>query len=255
MIFPVQVIINQGLWPSYNVQSSICNITPVISIHLITTYILFPLVSDAHAWSLSFNMDVNLAGDGPVFGSPCGCDITEKSATAILRFTSDSTHHKPREERVESHTAQANIVWPGTFLTRNKRLARNASRCRVWPFIVLGRFVEIGLCRAVATLVSANFQINISAIPYWKLVWMDSFFLQSSPYEGQSEERTDWGYRRQSCWMCVYSKWTFVFIVVVPISPVGCLVSGSLTLAINRVFVPHGAGRAVRCLIAPHFPG
>lgn len=156
---------------------------------------------------------------------------------------------------VEIHTAQANVVWPGTFLTRNKRLARNAAKCRVLLYIVLGAVWGIGLCRAVATLVSANFQINISAISYWKRVWMDSFFLRSSPDEGQSEEHTDWGYCRQSCWMCVYSKWTFFFIVVVPISPVGCLVSGSLTLAINRVFVPQGAGRAVRCLIAPHFPG
>lgn len=67
-------------------------------------------VSIAHTRSLSLNIHVKLAGDVPVFGAPCGCDISEKSATAILRFTSDSTHHKPQEERVENYTAQANVV-------------------------------------------------------------------------------------------------------------------------------------------------
>lgn len=51
---------------------------------------------------------------------------------------------------------------------------------------------------------------------------------------------------------CVYRKWAFVFTVL-PTSPVCCLLSGSLTLAINWVIVPPGAGRAVSCLTAPHF--
>mgnify|MGYP007097376417 CR=1 FL=1 len=72
--------------------------------------VLFHSGSHAHAGSASLNMDVNLAGDGPVFGSPCGCDISEKSATAILRFTSDPAHRGALEKRVESHTAQATVV-------------------------------------------------------------------------------------------------------------------------------------------------
>lgn len=134
---------------------------------------------------------------------------------------------------------------------------RNATRRRASSFIVLGAVRgKFGLCRAVATLVSANFQINISAIPYWKRLWMDSFFLRSPPDEGQSEEHTDWGYRRQSCWVCVYIKWAFVFIVVVPISPVGCLVSGSLTPAINRVICSFTAQVVLCvCLHHPTFPG
>lgn len=163
--------------------------------HMIST------VSIAHTRSLSLNMHVKLAGDVPVFRAPCGCDISEKSATAILRFTSDSTHHKPQEERVENYSAQANVVWPGTFLTRNRRLARNATACHVVSFIVLG--VVLGELLYVGSwqYISVNFQINISAIPCWKQLWMDSFFLRSPPDEGQSEEHTDWGYRRQSCWM------------------------------------------------------
>lgn len=181
----------------------LCFVILIIYIHVIIISLCISRLWNAHVWSISINMDVNLDGDGPVFGSPCGCDISEKSATAILRFTSDSTHHKPREERAESYTAQASVVWPGTSLLRNRGLARHATKCRVLSFMVLDRLGGIGICRAVATLVSANFQINDKAIPYWKLVWMDSTFLRSPPDEGQSEDHSDWGYNRQSCWVCL----------------------------------------------------
>lgn len=100
------------------------------------------------------SIHVGLAGAGPVFGSPCGCDISEKIATAILRFTSDPTHHKPREERGESHTAQANAApRPATALTARQRLARNAPRSRLLLTAVLKPkvFFGGGRYRAVAT--------------------------------------------------------------------------------------------------------
>lgn len=122
-------------------------------------------------------------------------------APAILRFTSDSTHHKPEEERVENHTARVNVVWPGTFPVRDRRLANNAPAFRDSPFVVLGAVLGELLYVGSWRHISVNFQINVTAIPCGKLLWMDSFFLRYPPDEGHSEEHTDWGHHRQSCWM------------------------------------------------------
>lgn len=82
---------------------------------------------------------------------------------------------------------------------------RRSWKCSEVPRIVVYRFRDAlkGRCfmSGRGNSVSANFQIN--TIPYWKLVWMDRFFLRSPPDEGQSEEHTDWGYRRESCWACL----------------------------------------------------
>lgn len=126
-------------------------------------------------------------GHGPVFGVPCGCDISEKSATAILRFTST--------QRITDHGRSGLYDWPHFW--GDGSLGRNAPRCRVLSFLMLGAWGICFLYVGPWQLVSANFQI--SAIPYWKLDWMDCFFIHSPPAEGQSEEHTDWEYCSQSC--------------------------------------------------------
>lgn len=86
-------------------------------------------------------MHVNLAGAGPVFGSPCGCDISEKSRRPPFWDLPQtrSTHHKPREERGwELHRLRLTLYDRAHSSRETRGLARNATRCRVPSFIVLG---------------------------------------------------------------------------------------------------------------------
>lgn len=112
-----------------------------------------------HTPDISDLTRINLAGDGPVFGSPCGCHISEtRPPFWELPQTQHITNHRRSGLRA-SHTAPAN-VWPGTFLIRNWRLAWNATRCRVLLSTVLRTVWGVVVYFGPWQLVSANFQIN-----------------------------------------------------------------------------------------------
>lgn len=115
---------------------------------------------------------VNLAGDVPVFGSPCGCDISEKNATAILRFTSDSTHTS--QTRSGSRATRLRLMW-----TNNGRARYATTRC------VLSFITSVALLGGDSwQLIFANFQIIISAIPVFETALNGELFPPLPPRRG-----------------------------------------------------------------------
>lgn len=103
---------------------------------------LIAVFANAHAWSSAWSRC-----GAQVFGSPCGCDISEKSAAAILRFPLDSTRTTD-QERSRSCAAQANVLWPGTFSASLNDPTWNATARCLWVFFALR--VAFDLCRFAA---------------------------------------------------------------------------------------------------------